>query len=509
MKRVSLLFLVLMFSSAYAQVKESKTPPNIVIIISDDHAFQAISAYGSKLMQTPNMDRLAKEGALLNRAYVTNSICGPSRAVLLTGKYSHKNGFKDNETSVFDHGQDLFVKRLQTAGYQTAWIGKQHLGNEPQGFDYWEILPGQGSYFNPDFLKMDGSKAHYEGYVSDVISDLTEGWLDERDNSKPFCLVVGHKATHRTWMPDTGDLDMFEDVTFPLPSNFYDNYEGREAAMVQDMTIAKTMVMGYDLKMLTGVDNERTVNRMTPGQRKKYQDFYGPIEADLKARNLQGKELIEWKYQRYMKDYLATAASLDRNIGRVLDYLDENDLTENTLVIYMSDQGFYLGEHGWFDKRFMYEESFRTPMLVRYPAAIKPGTVSNDLIMNLDIAPTMLDFAGVEIPSDMQGESFLPVLTKKSAKSRDAMFYHYYENGEHAVSPHFGVRTERYKLIRFYKRVESWELFDLTKDAEEMHNLYGKPGYEKVTEKLKKELGKLIEQYEDTEAAQIMAQNLD
>src|SRR5690606_30309870 len=284
-------------------------------------------------MQTPNMDRLANEGALLNRAYVTNSICGPSRAVLLTGKHSHKNGFKDNETSVFNHGQDLFVKRLQKAGYQTAWIGKQHLGNKPQGFDYWEILPGQGSYFNPDFLKMDGTRAHYEGYVSDIISDLTEGWLDERDTNKPFCLIVGHKATHRTWMPDTGDLDMFEDVTFPLPKNFYDDYEGREAAKVQDMTIAKTMVMGYDLKMLTDVENEGTVNRMTPEQRKKYQDFYGPIEADLKARNLQGKELIEWKYQRYMKDYLATAASLDRNVGRVLDYLDENNLTDNTLVI--------------------------------------------------------------------------------------------------------------------------------------------------------------------------------
>src|SRR5690606_20954022 len=231
---ISLFSLVLLFSPAFSQVKGSGERPNIVIIISDDHAFQAISAYGGKLMQTPNMDRLANEGALLNRAYVTNSICGPSRAVLLTGKHSHKNGFKDNETSVFNHGQDLFVKRLQKAGYQTAWIGKQHLGNKPQGFDYWEILPGQGSYFNPDFLKMDGTRAHYEGYVSDIISDLTEGWLDERDTNKPFCLIVGHKATHRTWMPDTGDLDMFEDVTFPLPKNFYDDYEGREAAKVQD-----------------------------------------------------------------------------------------------------------------------------------------------------------------------------------------------------------------------------------------------------------------------------------
>lgn len=508
-KSLSLAILLLLFLPVLAQQKNNSDRPNIVIIISDDHAFQAISAYGSQLMQTPNMDRLAKGGALLNRAYVTNSICGPSRAVLLTGKYSHKNGFKDNETSVFDHGQDLFVKRLQEVGYETAWIGKQHLGNKPQGFDYWEILPGQGSYFNPDFLKMDGTRAHYEGYVSDIISDLTEGWLNERDASKPFCLVVGHKATHRTWMPDTGDLDMFENVTFPLPHNFYDDYEGREAAKVQDMTIAKTMIMGYDLKMLTGVENEGTVNRMTPEQRKKYQEFYGPIEADLKQRNLQGRELVEWKYQRYMKDYLATAASLDRNVGRVLDYLDENDLTDNTVVIYLSDQGFYLGEHGWFDKRFMYEESFRTPMFVRYPGVIKPGTVSDDFIMNLDIAPTLLDVANVEIPDDVQGESFLPVLSKKSATGRDAMFYHYYENGEHSVSPHFGIRTKRYKLIRFYKRVESWELFDLTKDANEMENLYGKPGYEKITAKLKKELGKLIEQYEDTEAAQVMAQKID
>lgn len=485
--------------------------PNIVLIVSDDHAYQAISAYGSKLMQTPGIDRIAKEGVLFHKGYVTNSICGPSRAVILTGKYSHKNGFKDNEHSSFDGSQNTFIKELTRSGYQTAWIGKWHLETQPQGFTYWQILPGQGQYYNPDFLTMDGGKKRIEGYVSNVIEDVAEDWLDSRDTTKPFCLVIGHKATHRTWIPDTSDMGRFDKVTFPLPHNFYDNYAGREAAKVQEMTIAHTLIMGYDLKMFdskTAEDKEGSISRMNAAQRAKFDAYYQPIYEEFKAKNLTGNALTEWKYQRYMKDYLSTAASLDRNIARTLDYLDKHHLTNNTIVIYLSDQGFYLGEHGWFDKRWMYEESFRTPMVMRYPGVIKPGTVNNDFVMNLDIAPTLLQAAGVTIPKDMQGESFLPLVKSEKAKGRDALYYHYYENGEHAVSPHFGVKTNRYKLIRFYKRVNSWELYDLQKDANEMHNLFGKKGYEKITADIHRLLLQMIDKYEDNDAKQILDNKL-
>lgn len=505
MKKIAFLICLSFCQWANAQKK-----PNIVIIISDDHAYQAISAYGSKLAQTPNIDRIAKAGVTFNKAYVTNSICGPSRAVILTGKYSHKNGFKDNETSEFDHGQDNFAKHLQSGGYQTAWIGKLHLGKKPEGFSYYSLLPDQGQYYNPDFIGMDGKSTRKEGYVTNLIEDASEEWLDSRDPSKPFCLVIGHKATHRTWLPDTADMGKYDKVDFPMPKNFYDNYTNREAARVQDMTIDKTMMMGYDLKMLSYSKNgEGTVNRMNPAQRAKFDAYYNPIEADLKSKNLSGKALIEWKYQRYMKDYLSTAASLDRNIGRTLDYLEKHNLKENTIVIYMSDQGFYMGEHGWFDKRFMYEESFRTPMVMSYPGVIKPGTQSNDFVMNLDIAPTLLDAAKMKIPAEMQGKSMLPLFKSKNAKGRDNMFYHYYENGEHSVSPHFGIRTKRYKLIRFYKRVESWELYDLQKDPSEMTNIYGKKGYDKVTEELKAKLNDLIAQYEDEDAKVIVKNKIN
>ncbi len=479
--------------------------PNMVIIVSDDHAFQAIGAYGSTLMQTPHMDRIAREGAVFNRAYVTNSICGPSRAVILTGKYSHKNGFRDNDNSKFDASQDSFVKRLRAGGYQTAWVGKYHLHSDPQGFDYWKILPGQGAYYNPDFLVQGGGSERIEGYVTNVISDLAEDFLDNRDADKPFCLVIGHKATHRTWVPDTADLRMFDTVNFALPANFYDTYEGRPAAKVQDMTIANTLQLAYDLKMFSfGKSEQAYYRRLNEAQRRAIDDYYGPIEADLKARNLSGRALTEWKFQRYMRDYLSTAASLDRNVGRVLDYLDQHNLARNTIVIYMSDQGFYLGEHGWFDKRFMYEESFRTPMLMRYPGVVAPGSVNNDFVMNLDIGPTMLDAAGLPVPAEMQGRSFLPLFGADGKKAgRKEMFYHYYENGEHAVSPQFGIRTERYKLIRYYKRVEAWELFDLKKDPSEMHNLFDNRKYRKTALRLKKELDKLIAEYEDPDAAAI------
>lgn len=490
--------------------------PNIVLIVSDDHAHQTISAYGSKLMQTPNIDRIANDGVIFKKAYVTNSICGPSRAVILTGKYSHKNGFKDNVNPAFDGSQNTFIKELTRAGYQTAWIGKWHLKTDPQGFSFWQVLPDQGSYYNPDFISMNGTTKRMQGYVANVVEDVAEEWLNKKDTSKPFCLVIGHKNTHRTWMPDLPDLRMFNQTTFPLPANFYDNYQNRSAAAVQDMTIDKTMRMGYDLKMFDSKEAENkegSINRMNPEQRQQFMAYYDSIYNDLKSKNLTGNALIEWKYQRYMKDYLATAASLDRNIGRTLDYLDKHKLTENTIVIYISDQGFFMGEHGWFDKRFMYEESFRTPMVMRYPGVIKPGMQNNNMVMNLDIAPTLLNAAGIKIPSDMQGKSFLPLVENKRTRpddqvgrehGRSAMYYHYYENGEHAVSPHFGISTGRFKLIRFYTRVTGWELYDLKKDKTEIKNLYGQPGYEKIITALKKQLMNLILEYDDTEAKTMM-----
>lgn len=493
---------------SFASIAQKK--PNIIIIISDDHAYQSIGAYGSKLMKTPAIDRLAAEGVKFDRAYVTNSICGPSRAVILTGKYSHVNGFRDNMTPKFEGRQQTFPKLLQQNGYQTAWVGKWHLGTKPTGFDFWQILVGQGHYYNPDFLNMDSSVFRVEGYAANIIQNTAEQWLESRDTSKPFCLMIGHNAVHRTWFPDTTDLGAYDSQNFPLPANFNDTYSGREAARVQDMSIEKSMRLDYDLKMYddpANMDKSPMINRMNPSQRKKFETYYKSVYQDFKSRNLSGEELARWKYQRYLRDYLATAKGLDRNIGKMLDYLDKHNLAQNTIVIYMSDQGFYLGEHGWFDKRFMYEESFRTPMLMRYPGKVRAGSINKDLVMNLDIAPTVLEAAGIADPGDLQGQSFLPLITSKkqpSVKSRKAVYYHYYENGEHAVSPHFGIRTDSYKLIRFYKHVEGWELFDLKKDPGEMNNLYGKPGYQKITADLKEQLRKLAISYKDDEAVQLI-----
>ncbi|MGV8877734.1 MAG: sulfatase [Sphingobacteriaceae bacterium] len=504
-----IFIFLLAFPSIGFKSKPAKKQPNIVIIISDDHSYQTIGAYGSKLVKTPNIDRIANEGVTFEKAYVTNSICGPSRAVILTGKYSHINGFKDNETSKFDHSQDMFVKHLMADGYQTAWIGKQHLGNRIEGFNYYEILPDQGDYYNPEFIKMDGSREKNEGYVTNIIEDKAEKWLDKRDDRKPFCLIIGHKATHRTWIPDTTDFDLYDHVKFPLPTTFYDDYQSRKAAGLQEMEIGRDLLMSYDLKMLgNSPKGEPSINRMNPAQREKFDAYYQPIEADLKARNLSGKALVEWKFQQYMRDYASTVTSLDRNIGRTLDYLQANSLAENTVVIYLSDQGFYMGEHGWFDKRWMYEESFRTPMVMRYPGVIKPGSKNQNMVLNLDIAPTMLAIAGLKIPTAMQGESFLPLITGAPKKGRDAIFYHYYENGEHAVSPHFGVSTKKYKLIRFYKRVADWELYDLEKDPRELHNVYHDKTYQTLIPGLKKKLRQLIEQYKDTDAKEILDQQL-
>ncbi len=512
--------------------------PNIIFILSDDHAFQATSIYGNKLVQTPNIDRIAREGALLKNNLVANSICGPSRATLLTGKYSHKNGYATNEKT-FDVRQETFPVLLQQAGYQTAWIGKLHLGSLPIGFDYFNILPGQGQYYNPDFINNHNDTVRYKGYVTDLISNFFFQWLQERDTSKPFFAVVGEKATHRSWLPDIADLGAYDQVNFPLPSTFYDNYEGREAARDQDMTIDKTMRLKEDLKVgaqfgaggyasarpgiiklmkeywpeknFTEADYRKFFNehgeygRMDARQAAAYGKYYGKITKDFETRKPTGKALAEWKYQRYLKDYYATARSLDRNIGKILAYLDSTGLSKNTVVIYASDQGFYLGEHGWFDKRFIYEESLKTSFVIRYPGVIKPGSQVNQLISNIDWNPTILDIAGIQAPAEVQGRSFLPLLKDPEADNwRDALYYHYYEYPHpHHVSPHFGIRTKDYVLARFYQGVNSWELFDLKKDPHELRNVYNDPGYAKMVISLKERLKELIRQYDDQEAMQL------
>jgi arylsulfatase A-like enzyme len=488
--------------------KSQTTKPNILVIFTDDHAQQAISAYGSKLMQTPNIDRIAKEGILFSNSFVTNSICAPSRAVLLTGKYSHMNGLVDNSPRRnFDGNQQQVQKILKEDHYQTAWIGKWHLQSLPQGFDYWKILPDQGNYFQPDFINMPNDTSRSKGYVTDLISDFSINWLNQRDKSQPFFLVVGEKATHRNWMPDIQDLGAFDDKDFPMPPNFFDDYKNRKAAEDQDMTISKTMVLGNDLKMHVNYQQPGMFGRMSTTEKAAYEKYYNKVAMEYEKIKNDSLAVVKWKYQRYLKDYLATARSLDRNIGRILKYLDSAGLTKNTLVVYTSDQGFYMGEHGWFDKRFMYEESMRTPLVMRFPGVIKAGSKDDHLVMNLDLAPTFINVAGHSVLDEMQGKSMLPLMKKEPLVKewRHSMYYHYYEFPEpHHVSPHFGVRTEQYKLIRFYGPRDAWELFDLKKDKMEMKNLIDDAAYKDVVLRLKKELLDLANQFKDFEAVEII-----
>lgn len=537
MKIVGLVGIIgLLFATAgYAQNKQ----PNIIFILSDDHAYQATSAYGNKLIQTPGIDRIAKEGALLENNFVVNSICGPSRATLLTGKYSHTNGFYDNTGKKFDTSQLIFSEVLQKSGYQTAWVGKMHLNALPRGFDYLNVLSsagGQGTYFNPEFVNNHNDTASYKGYVTNLISDFFFDWLQKRDESKPFFAVVGEKATHRSWLPDIQDLGAYDDIDFPLPDDFFDNYDTRLAAKDQDMTIDKTMRLKEDLKVgakfgtdITDQDIDEQVKdtrklypnysinktlfkkgSLDTAQTKAYREYYGKITREFEEKKLTGKELVKWKYQRYLKDYYATAKSLDRNINRILQYLDSTGLSKNTVVIYASDQGFYLGEHGWFDKRFIYEQSLKTSFVVRYPGVIKPGIRIKPFVANVDWAPTILDIAGAKIPAEIQGRSFLPVLKQQTPKDwRKDVYYHYYEYPQpHHVSPHFGIRAKDYLLVRFYKGVESWELFDLKKDPDELHNIYTDSGYQKIIADLKNRLKALILQYDDKEALEIFNQQV-
>ena len=492
---------------AVVPAQAQKKPMNIVFIMSDDHSYQTISAYDKRFINTPNIDWLADNGVKFQESFVANSLSGPSRACMLTGKHSHANGFTDN-SKTFDGGQQTFPKLLQQQGYQTAMIGKWHLTSLPTGFNYWDILIGQGDYYNPDFLS-NGKKVRRPGYVTNIIADMAIDLMEnKRDKDKPFCLLMHNKAPHRVWNPDTCDLRLYDDVTYPLPTTFYDDYSGRLAAQKQKMSIMMDMDLIYDNKMAdkeneihtsTGLEQWGRGNyqRMTPSQRAQWDSYYDPIIKKFKKDKLSGKALAEWKYQRYMRDYMRVIHSVDRNVGRVIEYLREHGLLENTMIVYTSDQGFYMGEHGWFDKRFMYEESFRTPLLVYLPGG-KHGVVS-EMVQNIDYAPTFLEAAGAKVPSDIQGRSFLPLLQgRKPSGWRQSLYYHYYEYpAEHSVCRHYGIRTKRYSLMHFYNDIDSWELYDLNTDPEQMNNIYGKPGTEKLTKELKKQLLQLQVQYDD------------
>lgn len=484
-----LRFLQFVFSLVvFAGVAHAATRPNIVFIFSDDHAYQAISAYGEgrKLIQTPNIDRIGKEGMRFDRCLVTNSICGPSRAAILTGKYSHLNGFYNNSNSRFDGSQTTFPKLSQASGYQTAIVGKWHLESDPTGFDFWQILPGQGIYYNPP-MNRNGERIKTTGYVTDIVTDESLKWLQNRDKNKPFLLMCQQKAPHREWAPALRDLNFDNDRKYPEPPTLFDDYNGRGIAeRDQDMTIEKTM-NNVDMKL-------RAPGSLTPEQKKEWDAYYEPRNEAFRKANLSGKDLVRWKYQRYMHDYLACIKGVDDNVGRLLKYLDDEGLTQNTIVVYASDQGFYLGEHGWFDKRWIFEESVRTPLLVRWPGVTKAGRVSKDLVSNLDFGETLLEAAGVPVPSEMQGRSFIPILRGKTPHDwRKAFYYHYYEFPDpHRVRPHYGVVTDRYKLVHFYGTSDAyWELFDLKTDPHELRSVYGQPKYAKVQKNLLGELTRL------------------
>ena len=537
--------LALLLAAAHVPIAAQTQRPNIVYIMTDDHTAQMMSCYDTRFVSTPNLDRIAADGVRFTHSFVANSLSGPSRACMLTGKHSHKNGFTNNEHGIFDGSQQTMPKLLRAAGYETCLIGKWHLVSTPTGFDHWEILPAQGDYYNPVFIHMDGRHVVDSGYVTRLITDKAIAWLDKHTAtvpegspegaSKPFALFIHHKACHRAWLPDLDDIRLYEDTTFPLPPEFHDDYATREAAAKTEMEIGKDMDIVYDTKMFVSHEAtpatrlsssyERMIGRLSPAERKRYDDFYVPLsqrfyqewgtdynflprQSQSSVDGSRDAKLLEWKYQRYMRDYAKVVHALDQEVGRVLDYLEAKGLLDNTLVVYTSDQGFYMGEHGWFDKRFMYEESLSTPLVMRLPKGYERRGTIDEMVQNIDYAPTFLALAGAPIPKDIQGVSLLPLLKGKAATKadkqairnwRDAIYYHYYEYpAEHDVRRHYGIRTDRYKLIHFYGHdVNAWELFDLKNDPHELHNLYGQPAYDKLQRQLHRQLEALQIQYDD------------
>ncbi|MCL1671534.1 sulfatase family protein [Elizabethkingia ursingii] len=488
--------------------------PNIIFIMTDDHSKRAMSAYSDALIRTPNLDKIAQMGIKFNNAFVTNSLCGPSRAVFLTGKFSHLNGYKTNE-DVFNGNQPTLPKYLQDAGYYTSVIGKWHLKSVPYGFDKFDILIDQGEYYSPRFFNGKDTVV-LQGYATELITEKAIQLFEEQKNSgKPIFLMLLHKAPHRNWLPNIKDLKNVKDKVFPLPKTFYDDYDSRSlAAFKQDMRI-ENMFLGYDLKVYlkqakdengTGGNSHNNsftwlgsdLSRMSHEQRIAWDNYYMPITEAYYHNKPIGKELLKWKYNRYMNDYLRTVKSVDENIGLLLDYLKRTGLDKNTMIIYTSDQGFFLGEHGWYDKRFMYEPSIQVPLVISYPGHIKSNIAENALVQNIDLAPTILQSAGIQVPSDMQGNSLIPFfLGHKVTAWRDKIYYHYYENTMHHVEKHLGIRTNKYKLIYFYD-INDWELYDLKNDPDEIKNLYHKSSYKKLSDQLKVDLRGLIRKYKDT-----------
>ena len=513
---LTLLSLILLQSCQEKTAEDpiTDTKPNIIFIMTDDHAAQAISAYGhpvSQLAPTPNIDRIANNGARFLNNFCTNSICGPSRAVILTGKFSHINGFRMNGDT-FDGSQPTLPKYLRNAGYNTSIVGKWHLHGKPEGFDHWQILNDQGNYYSPEFITKNDTSV-VEGYATDLITDMSIEWLQNRDSDekkKPFFLMVHHKAPHRNWMPPIRHINTYDSIKFPLPESFYSKHENQLAAKHQLQTIYNDMYEGHDLKMSIekGSDSLRhnpwktDFDRMTKPQRANWNKAYRPKNDAFHEADLKGKDLAEWKGQRYMRDYMGTVQAVDEGVGKILDYLDEAGLTENTIIVYTTDQGFYLGEKGFFDKRFMYEESLAMPLLIQYPKAIAKGTVIDALTQNLDFAPTFLDYAGAKIPEKMQGKSLKSLLSnsENNKNFRNAIYYHYYDfPAFHMVKRHYGIRTDRYKLIHFYDDIDEWELYDLETDPKELNNLYGDQKYADIQQKLYLELKELQKKYAVTE----------
>lgn len=503
-----------LFPHEACSAKPRDPRPNITFIFSDDHAPHAIGAYNGWLNSvnpTPKIDRLARQGMLFEKGFCTNSLCGPSRAVILTGKHSHINGFTNNSTR-FDAAQPTFPKLLQKAGYQTAIFGKWHLQSEPQGFDVWKILPGQGLYYNPDFLTPEG-KTRVEGYCTDIVTDMTLEWLTEqRDKEKPFMVMCQHKAPHRCWMPPPRYLNLYDEIEIPEPATLFDQWEENASpARNQEMEIDRHLDPHYDLFVdLTPEFRGQAIQqrqdksalenlkRFSPEQLKVWRDAYGPKDEAFHAQDLKGKDLIRWKYQRYAKNYLRCIKGVDDCVGRVTDALAEAGLADNTIVIYSSDQGFFVGDHGWYDKRWMYEESLQMPLIVSWPGVTKPGSKCQAMVQNLDYAETFLELARATIPDDMQGASLVPLLKGETPEAwRDSVYYHYYEHPAfHMVARHYGIRTERYKLMHFYETRE-WELYDLIKDPDELTNQYSNASYASIIHQLKGQLTALRSRYKD------------
>ncbi len=474
--------------------------PNIIFIMSDDHSANAISIYDgiySKVAPTPNIDRIGNEGVRMDDMFCTNSISGPSRACILTGKYSHINGYHVNEGGIsFNGDQETLPKQLHESGYTTALVGKWHLASEPQGFDYYKYLlsgGGQGRYWNPDYIE-NGDTIVEKGYSTNLITISALKWMESvKDKDKPFFLMLQYKAPHRPWQPDSVYLNLFDGKELPYPETFDDDYRTREAVLSKTQMTVEFNLMPTDLKVPAPEGLNEDAKKAWPMLGWHY-EHWSPSDT------LKGHKLKKWKFQRYIKDYLACIRSVDDNIGKVLKYLDDNGLAENTIIIYTSDQGFFLGEHGLFDKRYMYEESIRMPFVIRYPKVIKGGQIDKDIVTNIDIAPTLLDFAKVSIPADVQGRSFKASLEGNTPSSwPKSMYYHYYEASRwHGAQPHYGIRTERYKLMHFYYELDEWQLFDLQNDPHELNNLYGNPSYKAVVDDLKKQLTTLQQKYSDT-----------